>query len=228
MVVASAGGRVATGGGARCLKLGLTDGHAAIVGLEAAPLPELQLTALSDLRAERFKRTLDRLEAEMRKAFASAAPEVTDIAARYEAALSRIVFRCRREEHASHPELGAPDFIDNETAAAGDETAADAKTPASDEALADDTPDVAEDGSAEVELLGITEEDRAPLLAFRRTWFMAVGLWLTRRRADAYAGYLRRLKDRRLGVSTAPARAERDKTIAAAAAKLRTSGDIAF
>jgi len=172
--------------------------------------------------------TLDRLEAEMRNAFASAAPGVTDIAARYEAALSRIVFRCRREEHASHPELGAPDFIDNETAAADDETAADAKTPASDEVLADDTPDVAEDGSVEVELLGITEEDRAPLLAFRRTWFMAVGLWLTRRRADAYAGYLRRLKDRRLGVSTAPARAERDKTIAAAAAKLRTSGDIAF
>ena len=157
----------------------------------------------------------------MRSAFASAAPEVADIAARYEAALSRIVFRCRRDEHASHPELGAPDF-------AVDETAATETPDADDETAAAETPNVAEDGGAEVELLGITEEDRAPLLEFRRTWFMAVGLWLTRRRADAYAGYLRRLKDRRLGVATAPARAERDKTIAAAAAKLRTTGDIAF
>jgi hypothetical protein len=82
--------------------------------------------------------------------------------------------------------------------------------------------------AADAELLGITEDDRLPLLAFRRTWFTAVGLWLTRRRADAYAAHLRRLKDRRLGVTAAPARAERDKTIAAAAAKLRTLGDIAL
>jgi hypothetical protein len=151
--------------------------------------------------AQAWASTLDRLEAETRNAFVAAVPEIADIAARYEADLSRIVFRCRRDEHASHPDLGVPDFD------AGDAGAA---------------------GAADAELLGITEDDRLPLLAFRRTWFTAVGLWLTRRRADAYAAHLRRLKDRRLGVTAAPARAERDKTIAAAAAKLRTLGDIAL
>jgi hypothetical protein len=75
-------------------------------------------------------------------------------------------------------------------------------------------------------LLGVAENDREALLDFRRVWFTAVGIQLTRRRAVSYAGYLRRLKDRRLGVAAAPPRAEREKAIAAAAAKLHTSGDI--
>lgn len=74
---------------------------------------------------------------------------------------------------------------------------------------------------------GISEDDRAGLLEFRRVWFSAAGIQLTRRRASAYTDYLRRLKDKRMGVTATPSRAEREKIIADAAVKLRTCGDIA-
>ena len=139
---------------------------------------------------------LDSSETGMRAALAAMAPAVADVAARYEAGLSRLVFRQRQGEHSTHPEIGAPE--------AG--TAADV---------------VEEDV-----LLGVSEKDSDCLLEFRRCWFLAVGIQLTRRRAVSYADYLRSLKNRRLGVLAAPSRAEREKTIAIAAAKLRTNGDL--
>jgi DNA polymerase elongation subunit (family B) len=142
---------------------------------------------------------LDRCEAEARSALAAIAPIVSDVAARYEAGLSHLVLCQRLAEHSTHPEIGDPEAGSNAVAISG-------------------PPDI---------VLGVSEDDSAGLLEFRRIWFSAVGIQLTRRRAISYAEYLRRLKDRRLGVAAAPTRLEREKTITAAAAKLRTSGDIA-
>ena len=77
-------------------------------------------------------------------------------------------------------------------------------------------------------LLGVTEADQTGLAEFRTVWMTAVGIQVVRRRTAALGEYLRRLKDRRLGVAAAPSRAEREKCIASAAARLVTSGDIAL
>jgi DNA polymerase elongation subunit (family B) len=146
---------------------------------------------------------LDRLEAEARKALAAAAAVVSDIAGRYEAGLASAVLRCRADEHAAHPEIGVADGAATNATATDDATGVDAAA-------------------------AITEADRVPLLELRRVWFDAVGVLITRRRAAAYADYLRRLKDRRLATVTAPPRDERDRSIAEGAAKLRPCGDIAI
>jgi DNA polymerase elongation subunit (family B) len=162
---------------------------------------------------------LDRCEAEARAALAGMAPAVADIAARYEASLSRLVLRRRLDEHESHPEIGLPE--------AGETAPPEAAPLGEADPLGASGDASGVSGRAEEDvLLGVAENDREALLDFRRVWFTAVGIQLTRRRAVSYAGYLRRLKDRRLGVAAAPSRAEREKAIAAAAAKLHTSGDI--
>jgi len=50
---------------------------------------------------------------------------------------------------------------------------------------------------------------------------------VSRRRDAQFEAHIARLKNRRLGVVTPPAKAGLGRTIADAAAKLRTSGDIA-
>jgi DNA polymerase elongation subunit (family B) len=210
---ARAGAIVAAGGAAWCEGLGRALGIAAdggdVVAVGGAGADAARPAAANLFRATAVRRRPavtcvaqiqagfhTRREAETRAALALLAPGVADVAVRYEAGLSRLVFRRRQDEHATHPEIGAGD-------------------PAP------------EPGDAADILLGVAEEDRECLLEFRRVWYSAVGLLLVRRRAAAYADYLRRLKDRRLGVAAAPTRAERERSIAAAAAKLRPSGDIA-
>jgi len=123
-------------------------------------------------------------------------PAVGDVATRYEADLARLVRHHRIDEHDEHPEIGAP------------ETGMLADVSTVDHANA---------------IMGVTDVDTATLLEFRRIWFDAVGLQLTKQRAKLYSLHLARLKNRRMGVVTAPPRAERARTITDAAAKLRTS-----
>jgi hypothetical protein len=141
---------------------------------------------------------LDRGEAAARARLAALAPAVADIAIRYEADLERLVLYRRLDEHASNPDIGP---LDDPGALAG----------------------LAGPGAPADALSSISEDDRETLLHLRRAWFSAVGLQLVRRRDLAFADHLRRLKDRRLGSSAAPSRAEREKAIAAAAMKVHAS-----
>jgi len=139
------------------------------------------------------------MEAAARAEMAALVPAVSDVATRYEADLSRLVHHLRLEEHAAHPEIGAPEARPAEDAAAPD---------------------------AGAFLLGVTDADAQTLLELRRAWFNAVGIQATRRRNAQFAAHLARLRDRRLGAAAPPPRAGRDRLIADAAAKLRTSGEV--
>ena len=149
---------------------------------------------------------LDRMEAAIRAELAARAPVAAAVAARYEADLSRLVRHCRLGEHAAHPEIGAG--------------APGAAAPAPADAPAEAAPDF---------LLGITAADAAPLLALRSAWFDAVGLQATRLRRAQFARHLAALRERRLGgAAAAPGRADRGRAVAAAAAALRVSGEVAL
>jgi DNA polymerase elongation subunit (family B) len=137
---------------------------------------------------------LDRQEAAIRTEIAAHIPTVADVAVRYEADLSRLVHHLRLDEHSANEAIGAPESGAEAHAAGADFDRA---------------------------LVGVTAADTEALLAFRRTWFAAVGVQLTRRRNLGFAAHLARLRNKRLGTVTAPSRADREKTIAAAAAKLR-------
>jgi DNA polymerase elongation subunit (family B) len=80
--------------------------------------------------------------------------------------------------------------------------------------------------SASENTLDLVAEDKRTLADFRAEWFRAAAIHLTRRQETDFTNYLSRLKSRRIGVSPAPSRAERAKTIAAAAASLRVSGEL--
>lgn len=82
------------------------------------------------------------------------------------------------------------------------------------------------EAGAEPVLAGVGEADKQMLLDFRRVWFAAAGIQMTRRRNASFAAYVNRIKGRRIGAPAAPSRAAQGPIIAAAAAKLRTSGDI--
>jgi hypothetical protein len=70
--------------------------------------------------------------------------------------------------------------------------------------------------------LVLHEEDKQLLAQFREEWFRAVAIQAARLSDAAFADYLARLKNRRMGVSPAPSRADRAREIASAAATLRT------
>jgi hypothetical protein len=72
--------------------------------------------------------------------------------------------------------------------------------------------------------LSVTDADRGTLLAFRALWFRAVGVVLARERTSRFAAYTTALKNRRLGVAAPPP--QRAGIIAAAAAKMRVSGEL--
>jgi len=146
--------------------------------------------------ATAFASHLDRMEAAVRAELAALVPAAGDVAARYEADLTRLVHHHRLGEHGAHPEIGQPE--------AG--TAAEA-------------------GGADA-LVGVTAADAQVLLDLRRVWFEAAGVLLTRRRNLQFAAHLRRLRDLRLGAPSSPAKADHGRTIAEAAAKIRTSGEI--
>jgi DNA polymerase elongation subunit (family B) len=143
--------------------------------------------------------SLDRQEAALRTQLAELIPTVSEIAARYEADMSRLVHHLRLREHGDHPEIGTPETNLAIEAAGGD---------------------------PENALLGVAETDRAQLLELRQTWYAAVGLQLTRKMKAGFATHLARLKDKRLRVVAAPSRTEVKKTISDAAAKLRVSGEV--
>jgi hypothetical protein len=135
-------------------------------------------------------RALRASEAAARAALAVQASATADIATRYETDLIRLVDLQRSVEHDAHPDIGAPPR--------------------------DVRPPTEEDPSP----LSISAADAGPLLELRRAWFDAVGVHSIRLRNEALAAHLQRLKNRRLGVVTAPSRAARARDIATAAAKL--------
>jgi DNA polymerase elongation subunit (family B) len=149
--------------------------------------------------AAHYASSLDRQEAQVRAQMVTLTPLVSDIAGLYEADLSRLVHHLRLEEHSVHPEIGTP-----ETGMAVEATGAD----------------------LEHALLGVTADDQKTLLDFRQAWYTAVGIQLTRRMKLAFAAYLVRLKNKRLGKPSPPSKTETKKTIAEAANKLRVSGEI--
>jgi hypothetical protein len=143
---------------------------------------------------------LDRLEAETRASLAEQLPAVLDAATRYEANLARLVHHVRLAEHASHPEIGVPE-TGTAVEAAG----------------------VSLDSVA----TGVTPADRDALIAFRQTWYSAVGIQAARAQSQQFAAYVQRLKDRRLAQPTAPSKTDRAAMIEEAARKMRPRGDIA-
>ena len=147
--------------------------------------------------------SIDRLEASTRARMAEAMPVVGEIAMRYEADLSRLVHETRVLEHRSHPEIGTGDGAPY--------LKKDENTP-----------------PTQYGLVGITEADEKALSDFRRIWFDAVGIQMSRQRNVQFTQHLARLKDKRLGATAAPPKGGRDKIIAAAAAKMRTSGELDF
>lgn len=163
------------------------------------PMVSHQRRPVVPLVVSTFAGALDRLEASIRGEMATLLPALTEVATRYEADLSRLVHHLRLSEHGSHPEIGAPEANLPSQAAGADPAHA---------------------------LVGVTEEDQKPLLEFRRLWFTAVGVQLTRRRGVMFTQYLARLKDKRLGVAARPPKKEVGELVATAAAKLRSSGVI--
>ncbi len=144
-----------------------------------------------------FTSVLTKLEAATRDSMAKLAPSLIDVAARYEADLARLVHHFRIDEHAMHPDIGAPEET-VKTQAIG-----------------------ADPGHA---LTGINEADRQVLLEFRRLWYAATAIQITNARNLQFSQYLLRLKNKRLGISAAPAKKDVAKIIEEAASKLRITG----
>jgi hypothetical protein len=180
----------------------------------AAMFPEGQRPARGAAVAQQlamrlFASALDRLEASARAALAAALPAAAAVAHTYEAALGRLVYEQRLAEHAvAVAELGPVDDttegVPNPPVAAG--------APAAPAAL---TPD-----------------DRAAVLALRAAWVRAVGVQATRARLQEFTAHLGRLKLLRTGGAAVPpalkAPTARAAIVAAAAAAIRPSGDIAI
>jgi len=142
------------------------------------------------------KRSFDRIESDIRKSIVEVLPAISDVAARYEADLTRLVNNFRLNEHKERPEIGSP------------EANIEAETDSSDA------------------LLGVTSDDAEILIKFRNIWFEAVGVQLARLRDQLFTEHLKQLKNRRLGVAPVPSRTERAKLVATSASKANIVGSI--
>lgn len=157
------------------------------------------------LTREAVLSALDRNEAAVRTRIAALAPEVGDVAARYEAGLTRAVSRWRAAEHQRRPgDLGA---FDAEMLEMG--------------GLADEDPAAEAVGGAEDEepawALPLEEGELERLEEVRRLWYQLVGIYRVRVQHQAMVDHLAALKERRQRRVARPDRATVLRTIAASA-----------
>lgn len=174
---------------------------------------------------------LERREAAARAALAALAPQMVDLATRYEADLERLVDLARLAEHRADPaQIGAPPPALVSSVAATEVAAT--------EVAATEPPAVPVEASAEASveattapeqprhLLAVTPADRALLQQFHALWYDLVGVYFARAQELGWARWIADLKAQRISAvgAAAPTAAARRQIIAGAAAKIPLMG----
>ena len=145
---------------------------------------------------QRVMSVLDRKEAQLRREIVELLPTISEIAMKFEIDLERLVGQCRAEEHRK-----APDTLGEYKE--GDET---------------------EGPGADVQnwkpSLTLEPSDGEAIARMRRSWLSLVGIFVSREYDARIQRYLTKLKNKRLGVVTAPTKIDVKKIVAAAAKKV--------